>query len=60
MHRLLLWLSGVLILGMIAVMLVWPETTGSLTVAVLLLAAAIGPFVVSRRDRGESEGKSES
>ena len=56
MNRLLFWLSGVLILGVIVVLLFIPETAGSLTMAVLLLAAAIGAFVVYRRDRDEDEG----
>ena len=55
MNRLLFGLSGVLIMGTIVVLLFVPQSTGSLTIAVLLLAAAIGAFVVYRRDRDDEE-----
>jgi hypothetical protein len=53
-NRLLFWLSGVLILGVIVILLFRPGNVSDITIAVLLLAA-IGAFVVYRRDKGEGE-----
>ena len=55
MNRILFGLSGVLIIGTIVILLFVPESVGSLTIAVLLLSAAIGAFFVYRRDRDEDE-----
>ncbi len=59
MNRLLFGLSGVLIIGTIVVLLFVPQSAGSLTIAVLLLAGAIGAFIVYRRDRDDEEDEGE-
>ena len=59
MNRILFGLSGVLIIGTIVILLFVPESAGSLTIAVLLLAAAIGAFFIYRRDRDEDEENGE-
>ena len=59
MNRLLFGLSGVLIIGTIIVLLYTPQTAGNLTIAVLLLSAAIATFILYRRDRDDEEAVDE-
>jgi hypothetical protein len=47
-NRRLFWLAGLLILAAIAILLFKPASAGSLTMAVLLLAAALAALAMRR------------
>ena len=45
-----LWAAAVVIVVTICTLLLWPETAGTLTMGLLLLAAALGAFGISGQE----------
>ena len=47
----LFWFVGVVIMGVIGVLLFRPERVSDITIAVLMITAAIGTYIAYRRDK---------
>jgi hypothetical protein len=48
LRRLAFWGAGALLVAVILALLIWPETAGVLTMALLLLVAPLGAIEISK------------